>query len=239
MVSEKTRRKISEALIKQHESGLRKEAYKNIGKANKGGHIWRNKEHPKGMLGKNHANKTKMMIGRKNSINQTGNKNSMYGKKRTKESLIRGIQTKRNKGNIYPTKRTKEKIGYSNKIIQNKPAYKLLSIERRAKQIFPKKDTKIEVKIQNFLKKLELDFFTHQYLREIEHSYQCDILIPSTNLVIECDGDYWHKYPIGKDIDHIRTKELLQRGFKVLRLWECEIIPMSLDKFKERLENAK
>ncbi|GAG67123.1 unnamed protein product [marine sediment metagenome] len=40
------------------------------------------------------------------------------------------------------------------------------------------------------------------------------------NLVIECDGDYWHKYPVGRDIDHIRTKELIQKGFKVLRLWE-------------------
>lgn len=237
--TEKTRRKISKVLIKQHKSGLRKRAYRNISKAKKGVKIWENKEHPRGMLGKNHTDKTKRIISKKNSINQTGNKNSMYGKKRTKESLIRGVQTKRNKGNIYPTKRTKEKIGYSNKIIQNKPAYKLLSIERRAKQIFPVKDTKIEVRIQNFLKKLGIEYFTHQYLREIEHSYQCDILIPSMNLVIECDGNYWHKYPVGKDIDHIRTKELIEKGFKVLRLWECEIIPMSLDKFKERLENAK
>ena len=106
----------------------------------------------------------------------------------------------------------------------------------RANQLLPLKDTSIEVKVQNFLKQLGIEFFTHQYIKEIEHGYQCDILIPSMNMVIECDGTYWHKYPIGNDIDHIRTKELIEKGFKVLRLWEFEINDMTIDKFKERLD---
>ncbi len=110
--------------------------------------------------------------------------------------------------------------------------------EKRKLQISPTKDTSIEVKLQNFLKQLGIEFFTHQYMK-IEHGYQCDILIPSMNLVIECDGDYWHKYPIGNDIDHIRTNELINKGFKVLRLWECEINEMSIDKFQDRLEVYK
>lgn len=109
---------------------------------------------------------------------------------------------------------------------------------KRAKQIIPQKDTKIEVKIQNFLKQLGIEFFTHQYMKKIEHGYQCDILIPSMNLVIECDGNYWHKYPIGRDLDHIRTRELLERGFKVLRLWESEIKVMKLNEFEERLNGG-
>ena len=104
-------------------------------------------------------------------------------------------------------------------------------IEARAKQILPKKDTKIEVKIQKFLKRLGIEFFTHQYMK-IEHGYQCDILIPSMNMVIECDGDYWHKYPVGNEIDHIRTSELLGKGFKVLRMWECEIKKLDINKFQ-------
>ena len=89
-----------------------------------------------------------------------------------------------------------------------------------------------------FLKELGYEFFTHQYMKEIEHGYQCDILIPSMNLVIECDGVYWHKYPIGNNIDHIRTKELLEKGFKVLRLWEKEINVMNIIQFKGRLEKC-
>ena len=107
--------------------------------------------------------------------------------------------------------------------------------EARAKQVLPKKDTTIEVKIQNFLEQLGIDYFKHKYMN-IEHGYQCDILIPSMNLVIECDGNYWHKYPIGTEIDHIRTKELIEKGFRVLRLWECEIRAMDLNKFQDKLK---
>ncbi len=104
----------------------------------------------------------------------------------------------------------------------------------RAKQILPVKDTTIEIKIQNFLKQLGIEYFTHQYMK-IEHGYQCDILIPSMNLVIECDGDYWHKYPIGREIDDIRTQELLDKGFKVIRLWENEIRPMKINNFRNKI----
>lgn len=107
--------------------------------------------------------------------------------------------------------------------------------EARAKQILPIKDTKIEVKIQMFLKELGYEFFTHHYMK-IEHGYQCDILIPALNLVIECDGDYWHKYPVGLDKDHIRTKELIDKGFRVLRLWGREIRAMNLGGFKAKLK---
>lgn len=104
----------------------------------------------------------------------------------------------------------------------------------RAKQITPTKDTKIEIKIQNFLEQLGIDYLKHKHIN-INHSYQCDIFIPSMNLVIECDGVYWHSYPTGREIDSIRTKELLEKGFKVLRLWEFEIKAMDINQFKERL----
>lgn len=111
--------------------------------------------------------------------------------------------------------------------------------KNRATQMFPAKDTSIEIKIQNFLKQLGFEYFTHQYIKEIKHSYQCDILVPSMNLVIECDGNYWHKYPIGTKIDNIRTEELIKKGFKVLRLWEVEINNMTIDKFKEKIGELK
>jgi len=59
------------------------------------------------------------------------------------------------------------------------------------------------------------------------------------NLVIECDGDYWHKYPTGLEKDHIRTKELIEKGFKVLRLWEREIKTIELNDFKNKLRQIE
>jgi len=104
--------------------------------------------------------------------------------------------------------------------------------ENRKTQVFPLQDSLIEVKIQNFLKELNIEFFTHQYMNQIEHSYQCDIFIPSMNMILECDGDYWHKYPIGKEIDMIRRQELIAKGFNVISLWESQIKEMNLNNFE-------
>jgi G:T-mismatch repair DNA endonuclease (very short patch repair protein) len=107
-------------------------------------------------------------------------------------------------------------------------------------QIMPIKDSFIEVKIQNFLKQLGIDFLAHQYIKDIEHGYQCDIYIPVQEgiiqkTIIECDGDYWHNYPNGREIDNIRTKELIEKGFKIIRLWEREIKLLNLENLKRKL----
>lgn len=107
--------------------------------------------------------------------------------------------------------------------------------ELRKYAIFPKKDSSIEIKIQNFLKQLNIEFFTHQYMH-IEHGYQCDILIPSMNLIIEAFGTYWHKYPIGKEVDTLRCQELREKGYRVLVFWEKEIKSMELSDLKNELE---
>lgn len=158
----------------------------------------------------------------------------LYGKKHKPESIEK--MSKSHKGRVSNNKgKTYEEIVGIEKAKLIKERIK----KARTKQITPIKNTKIEIKVQMFLKELGYEFFTHQYMKGIEHGYQCDILIPSLNLVIECDGDYWHKYPIGTDLDHIRTKELLEKGFKVLRLWECEIKKMDINKFKEDIDTIK
>lgn len=96
---------------------------------------------------------------------------------------------------------------------------------------------KERLRLMHKLKYLGITFFTHQYMKEIEHSYHCDILIPSMKLVIETDGNYWHKYPIGREIDYIRTKELIEKGFKVLRLWESDIKILNINSFNNLLMN--
>lgn len=134
-----------------------------------------------------------------------------------------GLQKSNKKGKTYEELYGEEKANKFKKIIK----------KRRSKQIFPEKDTKIEIKMQDLLKQLKIKFQTHKYMKEIEHAYQCDIFIPKMNLIIECEGVYWHKYPIGREIDIIRTQELLDDGFKVLRFWGSEIKAIK----KEELQN--
>lgn len=119
--------------------------------------------------------------------------------------------------------------------IQKALKLKKIIKKNRAKQIFPLKDSSIENKIRKMLEYLELDFFQHKYMN-IQHGYQCDFFIPSKNLVIETDGIYWHNYPTGRPIDRIRTEELIQKGFKVLRLWEFEIQDLTIDELKKRIQ---
>ena len=74
-----------------------------------------------------------------------------------------------------------------------------------------------------------------------------DIFISSLNLIIETDGDYWHgninKYPKlnkwqleQREEDSIRTNELQEKGYNVLRLWECDIRKMDLNEFQKTLK---
>lgn len=194
------------------------------------------KNHP--MYGIHRSEETKEKISIKNKGKLAWNK----GIPQTKE-----VKEKLRLANIGKKHTEEQKLKVSLKLKGSKAYWfgKNISEEAKTKirnfrknQILPVRDTSIEVKIQGFLKQLGIDFFTHQYIKEIEHGYQCDILIPSMNMVIECDGNYWHKYPIGKEIDHVRTKELIEKGFKVLRLWEFEIRKMDIDNFKIKLSEV-
>ncbi|MFH0701351.1 MAG: NUMOD3 domain-containing DNA-binding protein [Candidatus Woesearchaeota archaeon] len=168
-------------------------------------------------------------------IVETRRKNNSY--KVSEETKIKQSLAKTGKRSSEETKRKLSAIW-------SKPEYQKLAKERRAKQVFPLKDSLPEIKIQHFLKQLGIIFLAHKLITKIEHSYQCDIFIPSMNLIIEVDGDYWHgnisnsrfktlnKPQIAtKELDFIRTKELIEKGFNVLRLWESEIKKMNLQEF--------
>jgi very-short-patch-repair endonuclease len=196
-----------------------------------------------------HKHKHMSEIGKHNiSIACKGRKPWNTGLTNYTDDRVNNISLNKARNNKISKAMKGRKITWSDKIVKTRKknnSYRNVSMymrlqmkERRRNMIFPTKDSSIEMKIQNFLKQLNIEFFTHQYMN-IEHGYQCDIFIPSKNLVIECDGNYWHKYPIGNDIDHIRTSELLEKGFKVLRLWESEIKYMKVNDFKNKIIEAE
>ncbi|MEK6881417.1 MAG: DUF559 domain-containing protein [Nanoarchaeota archaeon] len=152
-------------------------------------------------------------------------------------SKIGHIPWNKNKKGLMPkpwnkglTKETDERVRkYGEKII-----------EKRLYFTFPKKDTSIEIKMREELTKRSIKWIKHKVIGNIVHKYQCDIFI-EPNIVIECDGDYWHKYPNGRDIDKIRTNEMKEKGYIVFRFWENEInknVSLCVDKVQSYLKKV-
>lgn len=98
---------------------------------------------------------------------------------------------------------------------------------KRLRMVFPVKDTKIELKLQECLAKKGIQFLTHTPLENI---CQSDIQLCDQKVVIFADGCYWHGCPI-----HYPTRQEKRRrdnqvdsilrnaGWKVFRFWEHDI----------------
>ena len=89
---------------------------------------------------------------------------------------------------------------------------------KRLLQVFPVKDTSIEVALQNELIKKGIVFEKHKSILGIT---QPDAFI-EPNICIYADGDYWHSRPEVAMRDE-RINEALQKNFLVLRYSEKEI----------------
>lgn len=94
--------------------------------------------------------------------------------------------------------------------------------------------TSIQIRMRQFLQSLPL---TEPFVEEQQEVYySLDFAFKAAKLAIECDGDYFHInprfYPDGpKDAiqrrnagrDRAKDRFLAERGWTVIRLWECDI----------------
>jgi len=138
-------------------------------------------------------------ISEKNKIALKGNTNGSGGKGR-----IVSLETRKN-------------ISKSIKrLFKENPEYreKIKTARAKQKRVYESQHEKL---IQQELTKRKIKFKKHRYMKEIKHAYQCDIFI-EPKLVIEIDGEYWHNRPKTKAMDLVRTAELEEQGFTVLRI---------------------
>jgi very-short-patch-repair endonuclease len=80
--------------------------------------------------------------------------------------------------------------------------------------------TSIELKTDAFLKEIRLDYH-HQYL--VNNKFLVDFYIPSLNMIIECDGDYWHSRPEVVKRDNAKNAYIPKCGYHLLRISETNI----------------
>ena len=151
----------------------------------------------------------------------------------------------------------KKKIGLGNKGKIRSKDTKMKISTARAKQVFPKKDTKIELITQSILEKNKINFKKHKNFKLRKSNHQADIVI-EPNKVIEVNGDYWHFNPKKYDGNSIQkkrgktiqAKEILKNdkyiiegmkeyGYKVLVVWESELTDELENTTKKILKFAK
>lgn len=264
-LSEEHKRKISKARIGQHLSKPRKplseEARKHISETQKGKHL---SEETKKKIGDFNRGKIVSEETRKKlSKVHKGRMISEETKKKMSEAAKNRIVSEETRKKIsraliyighHPISRKgihfsvehKRKLSLSKSGKTWEEIYKNENVEEKKRTAsarmgfyIPKYKTSIEYKIQDFLRELNFDFISQKFINDIIHQYRCDIFIPKYNLIIECDGNYWHHYPEGREIDRIRTNELMEKGYKVLRLWEHDIRNMNIETFKWKLSNSQ
>lgn len=75
----------------------------------------------------------------------------------------------------------------------------------------------LEIKVQKFLEEIKINFIANKKLPEqlglIKDFKRPDFLLPHFNLIIECDGEYYHK---DKNKDQKRNQLYKSFGYKVL-----------------------
>lgn len=191
---EETKQKISFKHIGKHKT---EEHKMNIGLANKGKIVTKETRKKMSDIVKKRINEGSYICPNKFR--------SIDSKKKCSES-----QKKRFKGLEGILRREQSSINASNNLKKHKYS-----------------DTIPEKKMKKYLIKQGLkenkDFIHQHQVKDINNKFVADFYIPKLNTIIECDGNYWHNYPNGNEIDHIRTEELKKQGYNVLRFWESQI----------------
>jgi very-short-patch-repair endonuclease len=82
------------------------------------------------------------------------------------------------------------------------------------------KRTSIEIKMAEELALREIEYI-EQY--NLGNKFALDFFLPEYNIVIECDGDYWHRRPEAIGRDKSRNAYIKACGFPLFRFWESEI----------------
>lgn len=79
--------------------------------------------------------------------------------------------------------------------------------------------TSIEIAVQAVLDELKIEYIAQHPIGR----YNADFFIQQLNLVLECDGTYWHSSEKDQAHDRKRDAWMMTRGYKIARLAEADI----------------
>lgn len=145
---------------------------------------------------------------------------------RRKQYLL-GERDKWNKGKSWEETYSEEEIKRLTKIHRDK-IYRMLTETEFS--LSSKKETEF---IERCVKPLGVEYDTQYYLKDLHHF--CDVFIPSKNIIIEFQGDYWHGNPLKYSDDELseyqkkkvtKDNELREycseNGINLIEIWESD-----------------
>ena len=182
--------------------------------------------HNKPMTGKTHSDATKSKMRAKRLANPPTHNIGLIMPEKTKEKISETLKRKIKNGEIVSgvrnlIKHHKEYGSWNKGKKWDDKARKKMSVsavKRMSK--FPTKETKIEVKMGEELKRLKIKFTPQA---NIANTFVADFLLNGRNTIIECDGDYWHAREKAILKDKRKNGFYKKMGFKFLRFREKDI----------------
>lgn len=80
--------------------------------------------------------------------------------------------------------------------------------------------TSIEIKMAEALSQRSIEYIEQYHLG---NKFSLDFFLPEYDIVIECDGDYWHRLPAVVKRDRSKNAYIAACGYPLFRFWESEI----------------
>ncbi len=211
-----------------------KETREKIRKIHKNKGTFKGEKNP--MYGKTHTLEVRKKLSKFWKGRWVGNKNPFYGKKHTKrmKEYISKLRIEKGlaKGERNPMFGKNHKKSTKLKISQivrdfyynNPKAHPIYTMAKRYKKQKIKRGGYIsrgQITIYNLIKNNFYKSAKLNYpIKGNKRVYYGDVVIPLKKLNVEYDGSYWHEDR--KELDKIRDKDIINKGWKVIRIDEGE-----------------
>ncbi len=200
---------------------------------NKGKHMWANKAHPRGNLGKKKTPDELIRM----SERSKGKNNAMYGVRL--EQNVERMKNNNPMKNPEISKRVHTKLGILAKERCKNPEFKENWMKKLRAGM--KRPTLPERILTGIVEKNNLPF---NYVGKGEIWFQGetqmfnpDFLSKNPKHIIEVYGDYWHNIPEQIKIDEERLKTYSKYGYRTLIIWEKELKQGSEEQIVQKIKN--
>lgn len=81
-----------------------------------------------------------------------------------------------------------------------------------------KVNTNIELEFKAFCERNRIEFEPQFILNHPKNAWLCDFYIPSLNLIVEVDGEYWHFSKKQINRDYLKNKNALEMGYRYIQI---------------------